>query len=126
MAELLGALLIGVAGGIAGGLLGLGGGTLYVPALVLLLGVAQRSAQGLSLIAIVPTAISATITNARAGYVDAPAVRWVTPLALLAAAAGGALAGVIDEALLTRLFGTLLVFVSGRLLLAEWREARAR
>lgn len=121
MQETFGALLIGLAGGTAGGLLGLGGGTLYVPALVLLLGSSQRAAQGLSLVAIIPTAISATITNHRAGYVDGAAVRWVTPLALLAAAGGGTLAGTIDEALLARLFGALLLYVSGRMLVTEWR-----
>jgi uncharacterized membrane protein YfcA len=125
VADALGALLIGLAGGVAGGLLGLGGGTLYVPALVLLLGLGQRDAQGLSLVAIVPTAVSATVTNAHAGYVDAGAVRWVTPLALLAAAAGATLAGAIDEAALTRLFGALLIYVSARMLLSEWRAGRS-
>ena len=45
MEEILGALAIGLAGGVAGGLLGIGGGTLYVPALVLFLGVEQQLAE---------------------------------------------------------------------------------
>ena len=51
-----GAILIGVAAGLLSGLLGIGGGALFVPALVLLLGLGQVEAEATSLLAIVPVA----------------------------------------------------------------------
>ena len=49
-------ILLGVAAGIISGTLGLGAGTVLVPALVLLLGFGQKSAQGMALAAMVPMA----------------------------------------------------------------------
>ena len=78
-ADVIIALLIGLAGGTFGGLLGIGGGTLFVPALVLIMGQEQHTAQGISLVVIIPTAISATIANLKRGYVDVQVAAWVTP-----------------------------------------------
>src|SRR5207244_1086093 len=51
-------LLVGVGVGFLSGLLGVGGGTLMVPALVFLLGQRQHAAQGIALAAIIPVSIS--------------------------------------------------------------------
>ena len=48
---------IGFAGGMAGGLLGVGGGVLFVPALVFFLGLSQIAGEATSLLAIIPVAI---------------------------------------------------------------------
>lgn len=117
--DVVGALLIGLAGGIAGGLLGIGGGTLYVPALVLLLGTPQHTAQGVSLVVIIPTAISASLANRGTGYIDAEGVRWVTPFALALAVVGAIVAGALEESLLSRVFGVMVLFVSLRTLARE-------
>ena len=53
------ALILGFAGGLAGGLLGVGGGILFVPALAIFLDEAQVDAEATSLLAIVPVAIVA-------------------------------------------------------------------
>jgi uncharacterized protein len=50
------AVLIGVLAGVASGMLGIGGGALFVPALVILLGLKQVDAEATSLLAIVPVA----------------------------------------------------------------------
>jgi len=42
-------ILIGIAAGFLGGMVGIGGGLIIVPALVLLLGITQHNAQGISL-----------------------------------------------------------------------------
>lgn len=118
MEEFILGLAIGLVGGIAGGLLGVGGGIVFVPALVLLGGVDQHTAQGVSLAVIVPTAISGSLTNARRGLIDGTVARWVTPLALVAGAAGAALAGVLNAEVLTRIFGLVLVYAGTRTLLA--------
>src|SRR3954447_12340902 len=48
---------VGFAGGMAGGLLGVGGGVLFVPALVFFLGLSQIAGEATSLLAIIPVAI---------------------------------------------------------------------
>ena len=59
MGEIVLLLAVGFAGGFAGGLLGIGGGAIYVPAMVLLLEENQHLAQGASLAAIVATGLVA-------------------------------------------------------------------
>ena len=119
------ALLIGLAGGTFGGLLGIGGGTLFVPALVLILGEDQHVAQGVSLVVIVPTAMSATAANLRRGYVDREVAAWVTPAAVALALGGAFLAGRIEGETLSRIFGVVVVYVGSRSLYSSWRSGRA-
>ena len=123
--ELIGALLIGIAGGMAGGLLGIGGGTVFVPGLVLLLGIEQHTAQGISLIVIIPTALSATYANVRAGNVDGRVAAWVTPIALVFAVIAAQVAGSIDGDTLSRIFGAVVLYVGTRTLYGSWRSRRA-
>lgn len=60
---------IGIAMGIASGLFGIGGGVLIVPILVAVFGVGDLLAKGTSLLAMIPTALTGSIANARAGLV---------------------------------------------------------
>ena len=53
-----GAILVGIAAGVVAGMLGVGGGTLFVPGLVLFLGLSHLDAEATSLLAIVPVAIA--------------------------------------------------------------------
>lgn len=124
MEELIGALLIGLAGGAAGGLLGIGGGTVFVPGLVLLLGIEQHTAQGISLVVIIPTSLSATAANLRSGHIDWRVAALVTPLAVLCAIGGAALAGQLGGDTLARIFGVVVLYVGGRTLLGSWRDHR--
>ena len=119
------ALVIGLTGGAFGGLLGIGGGTLFVPALVLLLSLNQLDAQGVSLIVVVLTAISGTITNVRAGFVDKPTVLWVAPSAIVVGFLAGLLAQNLDETILTRLFGLVVLYVGGKTILSTARTLRS-
>lgn len=121
--DVLIALLIGLAGGTFGGLLGIGGGTLFVPALVLILGQDQHVAQGISLAVIIPTAISATAANLRRGYVDKYVAIWVTPVAVVFAFGAARLAGEIDGDTLSRIFGVVVLYVGSRSLYANWKRA---
>ena len=58
---MIAAIAIGLCAGIVGGLLGVGGGVLFVPGLVIVLGLGQHQAEATSLLAIVPVAIVGTI-----------------------------------------------------------------
>lgn len=113
--------LIGLVGGAASGLLGIGGGTLFVPAMVLILGKEQHLAQGVSLVVIIPTAISATLANAKAGFVDAEATKWVTPFAIAFALGGGYVAGLLEGQTLSRIFGVVVLYVGSRTLITTLR-----
>ena len=70
VATILELLVIGFAAGSIAASLGVGGGIIYVPALVAFFGFAQHEAQGTSLALIIPTAIIATIVHQKAGRVD--------------------------------------------------------
>lgn len=80
-------IVIGLIAGTLGAMLGVGGGIVYVPALVALFSFAQHEAQGTSLAVIVPSTIIAAYVHARAGRVD-----WRTALLL---GSGGILGGLL-------------------------------
>jgi uncharacterized protein len=105
-------LAIGAGGGLLSGLLGVGGGIVMVPLLVLWAGYAQRDAHAISLGAIIPISIAGIATYGVAGE-----VRYGTAIALAAGSIVGARIGAgwlaqIDERLLKIVFGTFLVAVA--------------
>lgn len=67
--DILLVILFGIAGGFVGGMVGVGGGILFVPALVIFLDVSQVEAEATSLLAIVIVAIAGTIRQRRYGNV---------------------------------------------------------
>lgn len=117
-AEVIVAVATGLVAGVYAGLLGVGGGIIMVPSLVILLSVDQQIAQGTSLLVIVATSAAGTIANRRRGLID---VR----LALLLGAGGcaGAVVGsllalrVLDADTLRRIFGVVLLALAARLAL---------
>ena len=118
------ALLIGLIGGAFGGLLGIGGGAIFVPALVLILGQDQHIAQGVSLIVIISTALSGTAVNLQSGYIDKKIVIWVTPPAIVLAIIGGYIAGLLDSETLSRVFGIVVLYVAIRSFYSTWKKSR--
>jgi len=110
---------IGLVAGILAGLLGIGGGVVIVPAMVLLAGFDQHVAQGTSLLVIIPAAALGSWTHHRQGRL---AVRDASALAaggVLGALLGSLTALSLDEGILRRLFGLLLVAVALRLVVAR-------
>jgi uncharacterized membrane protein YfcA len=110
-----GAILIGVAAGIVAGLLGVGGGVLFVPGLVLLLGLGQHQAEATSLLAIVPVAIVGTYTQDRYGNVRRADAFLLGVLSLAGAGAGVALANALSGVVLRDAFAALMVIVAAQL-----------
>jgi len=124
-------LVGGLAGGLSG-LLGIGGGTILVPFLYLLMANPEWSgvwvepmhqatlAHATSLAVILPTAISGLVAFRRQGVVDLGAI---VPLGLAAAVAalfGAALAVRIDGGLLKVGFGVLVLWIGSRMLREGW------
>ncbi len=112
---MIGAIAIGLAGGIVAGLLGVGGGVLFVPGLVLFLGLGQHQAEATSLLAIVPVAIVGTFRHDRYGNVVRPDALLLGLLSVAGAAGGVALANALSGAFLRDAFAGLMVIVAAQL-----------
>jgi uncharacterized membrane protein YfcA len=121
MFEIAGLVLLGLVAGTVAAALGLGGGIVFVPVLVVVFGFDQHLAQGTSLAVILPTAVMATLAHARMGN-----VRWnlAIPIGLagtLSAVLGAQIALHLDADLLQRLFGTFLIILACRMVWHAWR-----
>jgi uncharacterized membrane protein YfcA len=112
----IGAIVVGLIGGIVAGLLGVGGGVLFVPGLVFFLGLDQHQAEATSLLAIVPVALLGTWRQDRYGNVHRRDALHLGLLSLGGAAAGVALANALSGALLRDAFAALLVLVALQLI----------
>jgi uncharacterized membrane protein YfcA len=109
-------LAIGLAAGFLAGLLGIGGGVLIVPALVLLLGFDQHVAQGTSLVVIIPAALLGSWTHYRHRRLNVRDAAFVGAGGILGAAVGSLSALSIDDQLLQRLFAVVLIVVALRMI----------
>lgn len=121
MGDIFAAIAIGLIGGFAGGLLGIGGGAVYVPAMVILLDEDQHLAQGASLAAIIATGVVAGVTHWRRGNVDAASVLWVAPAAVVAGFGAAFLADRLDADVLRRIFGVVVVYFALNMILRAIR-----
>ena len=111
------AIGLGVFAGVMSGLLGVGGGILFVPMLVAL-GLGQVEAAATSLLAIVPTAAVGTWRQARYGNLRVRPAVLVGLASIVGVEIGVQLATSLPEQLLRRLFGVLLIGVALQL---AWR-----
>jgi uncharacterized membrane protein YfcA len=109
------AILTGLVVGVLSGVMGIGGGILLVPIMVLGFGYAQHIAQGTSLAAIVPTSIVGAYAHDRAHNVDRAAAAWVSAGGLAGALLGALVAVRLPRELLVRLFGALLLYSAYRI-----------
>jgi uncharacterized membrane protein YfcA len=121
MWTLLAAGALGVLAGVFSGLFGIGGGTLFVPTLTLVLGLTQLHAEATSLLAILPTAVAGAWRQRRYGN-----VRWHAALVLglsgIAGVEGGVqIAHALPEHSLRRLFGVLMIVVATQV---AWQARR--
>lgn len=121
MIEIFGFLALGLFAGAMAAALGVGGGIIFVPALVIVAGFDQHLAQGTSLAIILPTAIVSTLVHARAGRVVWPVAIPIGVAGLIGALLGARAAIALDPELLRRLFGILLVVIAARMLLRARR-----
>ncbi len=113
--DLIGALVIGFAAGISSGLLGIGGGVLFVPGLVIFLGQGQLAAEATSLLAVIPVAIVGAWRQHRYGNLrlrDGLVVGALSPLGVLA---GTALANAVPERGLEIGFAVVQLYFAYRL-----------
>lgn len=109
-----GLVVVGLLTGVVAGLLGLGGGAIVIPAMILLFGYSDLLAKGTSLLMMVPTAVSGTVANLRRGLVDWRAGAIVGLAACLTVTLGTWCSQLLSPRLATALFAGWLVFLTWR------------
>jgi len=114
----------GLVTGILSGLLGVGGGIIIVPALMLGFGASDLIAKGTSLLMMIPTALSGTVGNLRRGNVDVVAAALIGVSACTTTALGAWLAALIDPMLGNILFAAFVVFIAVQMALKAVRGGR--
>ncbi len=121
---ILAMILLGVVIGIASGLFGIGGGVIMVPAFIALFGMSDLVAKGTSLAVMIPTAVSGTVANTRAGIVDLKVALIVGIPATIASFGGVAIAFLLSPEWSSWLFAALLVIAAVQLTVRAIRLRR--
>jgi len=113
-------IIIGIAAGILGGMVGVGGGIVIVPALVFFLGFSQKMAQGTSLgILLLPVGLFGVMQYYKEGYVDMKVVLIISAGFLLGSLFGSKLALSLPQDAVKKIFAILLIIVAIKMLFFE-------
>jgi uncharacterized membrane protein YfcA len=113
-------IVLGLAAGILSGLLGIGGGILIVPALVLFFGLSQHLAQGTTLALMVPPiGLLAAWTYYRQGFVDIKIAALICLGFFFGGLIGAKFATSINPLMLKKLFGIALLIAAVKMILAK-------
>lgn len=117
---ILSLVLIGILAGILSGLVGVGGGVVMVPLLVLLLGFNQHQAQGTSLaVLVVPVTAVAVYTYHKEGFIDWRYVGIIAVFFVVGGYFGSKIAVGLDQKMLKKVFGLILLLIAGKMLLGK-------
>ena len=92
--------------------MGMGGGTILIPALTILFGGEQHIAQATNLIAFLPMSAFSLRVHKDKGNLKTQGVWWIVVPAVLTSVAGGLAASLLPAAVLRKLFGAFLVFLA--------------
>jgi uncharacterized protein len=113
-------IVLGILSGFLSGLIGIGGGTIIVPVLILIFGLSQKTAQGTTLALLVPPiGILAAWTYYKQGYVDFPIAGLICVGFLLGGLIGAKLATNISNQTLERIFGIALLIISIKMIFSK-------
>ena len=114
---LLGLLVLGIIAGYFSGLVGIGGGIIIVPALVLWFGFNQQTAQGTTLALLVPPiGILAVVSYYQKGYVDVKTAIIICIGFVIGGYLGGKMAVGLSESVLKRTFAIALIVIGAKML----------
>ncbi len=116
MQEIVILLLIGVLAGAMSGILGIGGGIIIIPALVMILGYSQQAAQGTSLgLLLPPVGILAVLNYYNKGFVNIKAVIIMAIAFLVGSYFSSKFAVSLPENVIKKIFAVFLVFYATKL-----------
>jgi uncharacterized protein len=111
-AEVTAAIALGFAGGVVGGMLGVGGGIVFVPALALILGLSQVDAEATSLLAVIGVGAVGAWRQYGYGNVRPRDGLLMGALSVAGVAGGVALANVLPERALKLLFAAFMLYMA--------------
>jgi len=118
--QLIIVLLIGLTAGLVSGALGVGGGIIIVPSLILFLGFSQHMAQGTSLaILLLPTGILAVMQYYKNGFVDFKVAFILMLLFVIGAYLGSIISVNIPDKMLRKIFGIFMLLVSIKMIIGK-------
>jgi uncharacterized membrane protein YfcA len=113
-------ILIGLAAGFLGGMVGLGGGIILIPALMLFLSMDQRMAQGTTIaIMLPPIGFFAAFNYYKAGYVNIKYALIIAIVFMLGGYLGSKLALNLPVPLLKKMFAVLLVIIAAKMIFTK-------
>jgi len=104
---------VGVFTGILSGLMGVGGGIIMIPAMIYLMGLTQKLAQGISLAVIIPVSISGALIHASHGNVRKEVGVWLVVGGVSGGLIGAWLAMRLPSDILRATFGAFLIILGG-------------
>ncbi len=120
------AVLVGLAAGVLSGLLGVGGGLLFVPALTVLIGLSQVRAEATSLLAVIPVALVGAWRQHRYGNLRSREAALLGALSAVGVLAGVVLSNVLPERGLRIAFAGLTLVIAARLARESWTTRQER
>ena len=113
-------IIIGLIAGILSGLIGIGGGVIMIPALIMILNFNQHLSQGTTLAAMIPPiGILAAYEYYRNGYVNIPVALFIALGFIIGGFIGAKFAIPIDDKLLGRIFGIILFILSIKMIFGK-------
>jgi uncharacterized protein len=117
---ILSLIIIGLLAGMLSGLVGVGGGIIMVPLLILFLGFSQHQAQGTSLtVLVVPVTALSVFNYYKAGYINWKYALVIAVFFVIGGYFGSKLAINIDQKTLKKIFSVVLIIVAGKMLLEK-------
>jgi uncharacterized membrane protein YfcA len=112
--------IIGLAAGVLSGMIGIGGGIIIVPALVLILGFTQQQAQGTSLgLLLLPVGILAVLNYYKQGYIDIKVVAIMSVTFILGGWLGSKLSLSLSQDTVKKIFAVVLLLIAGKMLFID-------
>lgn len=113
-------LAVGLIAGILSGMVGIGGGIVIVPALVYFLGFSQHTAQGTTLaMFLLPIGILGVYNYYKEGYVDIKVALIIAATFIAGSYVGSKIAISIDQAIVKKIFGVIMLLVSVKMILGK-------
>jgi len=114
---IVGLILLGLFAGFISGVVGIGGGVIIVPLLVMLFGFTEHSAQGTTLaLLILPLGILAAMSYWQKGYIDIKAALLISAGFEIGGYFGGKYAILLSDQVLKKIFALLLIAIAVKLL----------
>ncbi|HQW84367.1 MAG TPA: sulfite exporter TauE/SafE family protein [Ferruginibacter sp.] len=111
-----GLLILGIIAGYFSGLIGIGGGVIIVPALIILFGFSQHMAQGTTLALLIPPiGILAVMDYYKKGYVDVKDAIFICAGFVIGGYLGGRMSLGLSEAVLRKVFSLILIIIGVRM-----------